>query len=179
MHIIWKTFLAAYEPRNALDFKGKATLPEFWYFVLGVFAVQAIAQIVFFAAGFLGIPLFRESANYEALDFLATMFGSPFIGALNVFLLLSIVPGLSMSVRRFRDAGVRGWAGALLLFMAAASVVLAFLCLIYGMSYTPVPSPYKEWLEPAFIVFVLDAMILFIAIVFILASPSDTYGKRL
>jgi uncharacterized membrane protein YhaH (DUF805 family) len=89
-------FLDAY--RKFGDFKGRARRSEYWYwylfFVIGVFVIALLSRML----GTIGSILF------------------------GVFILASIIPSLSLCVRRMHDAGKSGW----FILIPIYSIILLF-----------------------------------------------------
>jgi uncharacterized membrane protein YhaH (DUF805 family) len=81
------------------DFNGRASRPEFWWFVLFMFLVYAAASVI------------DPSQTVSTL------------GALIFFL-----PGLAVSVRRLHDADYTGWLAALNLIPVVNLVMIYFYC---------------------------------------------------
>ena len=78
-----KFFLGAYT-QNYFNFKGKAGLAEFWYFVLFYFVIAVILGIIDSLVGAKNIIVY-------------------------VFALASLLPSLGLTVRRLHDVGKSGW----------------------------------------------------------------------
>jgi uncharacterized membrane protein YhaH (DUF805 family) len=74
-------------------FSGRASRPEFWWFVLALWIVGVIAQ-------FLDWLLFGRAIDVYELD------GGPISFLLVLFVLL---PGIALAVRRLHDSGRSGW----------------------------------------------------------------------
>lgn len=91
-------------------FKGTATRPEFWYFVLFTFLVGivlATLDTIFWPA--------QEMPENATLEQLADGFSDTFTPLSTVGQLLLLIPSLSVTARRLHDAGFSGkW---LLLFL--------------------------------------------------------------
>jgi uncharacterized membrane protein YhaH (DUF805 family) len=76
---------------NYVNFSGRSARSEYWYFVLFLFVVSIVASLIDLAMGFVDA-------------------GSAGIGPLSIiFTLATILPGLSVSVRRLHDNGRSGW----------------------------------------------------------------------
>lgn len=75
--------------RRYVDFKGRSTRAEFWWWVLFIFLVGIAFQIV---------------------DKLIVEFSSAGTGPFRViFFLLTLVPGVAVTTRRLHDIGKSGW----------------------------------------------------------------------
>lgn len=81
---------------NYVTFSGRATRPEFWWWVLFVLLVGAVTNVIDGAliAPILGFGAFEENA------------GQPLSVLVGLGLLL---PSLAVSVRRLHDIGRSGW----------------------------------------------------------------------
>jgi uncharacterized membrane protein YhaH (DUF805 family) len=96
--------------RKYADFNGRASRPEFWWWVLFTTVVNAALNT---------LPLGAISYAEGALS------AGPLSALWTVVIL---VPSLAVAVRRLRDAGL-GWGHAFWLFLPfAGMVVLAVLC---------------------------------------------------
>lgn len=97
---------------NYATFTGRASRPEFWWWVLAVFLLTAVTQIIdaFLIAPMLG---FEGGAENEA---------QPLSLLVSLVLLL---PGLAVAVRRLHDTGRAGW--WLLLFLIPIVGVLVLI----------------------------------------------------
>ena len=87
---------------NALDYKGRANRPEFWWPTLLNFMVALVFQIllaVFASISFL----------YQLINFLSFLYS-----------LLCMVPSITVGIRRLHDIGQSGW---LLLLPIAGAIV--------------------------------------------------------
>ena len=81
-------------------FKGSATRPEFWYFVLFTFLVGIVLSTV--DSIFWPTPEMVENPN---LDDLATSVSESFTPFNSLGQLLLLIPSLSVTARRLHDAG--------------------------------------------------------------------------
>jgi uncharacterized membrane protein YhaH (DUF805 family) len=76
---------------NYVNFSGRSARPEYWYFALFLVLVGIAASLIDLALGFVDVDS-----------------GLP--GPLSIiFTLATILPGLSVSVRRLHDIGRSGW----------------------------------------------------------------------
>lgn len=98
---------------NYVNFSGRATRPQFWWWVLFVFIVVFVLGMIDGAivAPMLGAEAFSEDAS-QPLSLIA---------ALGLFL-----PNLAVSVRRLHDIGKSGW-----WILIGLIPVLGLLVLIY------------------------------------------------
>jgi uncharacterized membrane protein YhaH (DUF805 family) len=107
------------------DFGGRSDRKEFWYYVLFYVIVSAILSVIdsTFFAGAIG-------SDGTSIDPLTTIFG-----------LLSLIPNISVSVRRLHDTGRSGW-----LFLLWFIPLVGWLLLLiwYCQKGNPEPNPYGE-----------------------------------
>jgi uncharacterized membrane protein YhaH (DUF805 family) len=98
------TFLQAIKDffRGYVDFKGRTTRAGYWWvsFVLGIISI--VTGIMFF------FGLFANNMNGSI----------PLLLPFTIFVLVAVIPYLSMSVRRYRDVGLTGW-GVLCLWLVS------------------------------------------------------------
>ena len=95
--------------KKYFDFRGRATRREFWLFVLSVFVLKVLLTCFSFIFGG-GMPVlgFVETLPTELMpsSIDAGIFFSGLIGLVG---LLLIIPTLSVTARRLRDAGRSPW----------------------------------------------------------------------
>lgn len=98
---------------NYINFSGRATRPEFWWWVLFVFIILFVLGIIDGAiiAPMLGFEAFADNAG-QPLSLLAS---------LGLFL-----PNLAVAVRRLHDIGRSGW-----WILIGLIPVVGFVVLIY------------------------------------------------
>lgn len=86
-----KDFIIPYH--RYVDFAGRSDRREFWYFVLFYLIVSAVLSVI-------DMTLFPNVMGQDgaALQPLASIFG-----------LVSLIPNISVSVRRLHDTGRSGW----------------------------------------------------------------------
>jgi uncharacterized membrane protein YhaH (DUF805 family) len=102
---------------NYFNFSGRARRSEYWYFALFLFVVGIIAALIDFSIS-------------RTLD----------IGPVNsIFTLATIIPSLSVSVRRLHDIGRTGWFLLLALIPLIGIIVLIYWACQPG---TAGPNPY-------------------------------------
>ena len=170
MKKIWQTFFDAYRLRNAFNFTGTANLTEFWYFVLGFFAVYAISQMAMLALSVLNIPLTGSNG-------LALYFSSPIAAARLVFVGFSIIPAVSLMCRRYRDAGLKAWVCPVMLVMILASIAggIALLGAGISQSYSQNKDPLmSNLIEAGFVFCMFDVMALGLLHVLFLACETGS-----
>lgn len=85
--------------KNYINFEGKATQKEFWYFYLVNFLIGILFAIL----------IFGVSSYFTALDWL--------------YAAVALIPNISLFVRRLHDIGKSGWYWLLLLIPVANIVV--------------------------------------------------------
>ena len=96
--------------RHYADFRGRASMPEFWYFVLGLFLVLFLLLAVI-----LGISSLC-TVGATSRRYVVCLVGLPFV-----------MPYLAVMVRRLHDCGRSGWwAGGYLAVSIAGRVVSHF-----------------------------------------------------
>ena len=101
---------------NYVNFGGRSTRSEFWYWQLFSFLVSLI------------------------LGIFTTFIGLNFI--LWLFSIATIIPGLSLSIRRLHDIGRSGW----WLLIGLVPLVGAIILLVFDVTES---GPANEWGEPA------------------------------
>ena len=94
------------------DFSGRSTRPEFWYYVL--FLIIAGLIFDFIDASIAGEPFL----DYEDLGF----FGI-------IFFLLTIIPSISVQIRRLHDINRTGWWCLLSITIIGLIPLLYWACL--------------------------------------------------
>jgi uncharacterized membrane protein YhaH (DUF805 family) len=104
--------------KNYANFRGRSSRSEYWYMFLWNAIYGAVMNVWIFMA-VLHMPLLGN--NYDLASVLkALMF--PLI-VVSVVAIVTLIPWVSLSVRRFRDADYSPW--YLLLTMALPAVLLA------------------------------------------------------
>jgi len=98
---------------KTFDYKGKATQKEYWF----PFIFHALIMLI--AAGLLVASFMTE--EFGLLLCLAAF-------ALLGYLTLSILPWISLTIRRLRDAGKSGWWTLLLLIVGIGVIALLIIC---------------------------------------------------
>ena len=115
------------------EFGGRSTRTEYWMFMLLFWVVSLIILI---AGGAFDRFLFLAEAPVEPADFESA--GASLL-VFGLFFLVSFVPMLAVTVRRFHDAGFSGWFYA---GLALASIIpfLGWLASIAILVITCLPS---------------------------------------
>ncbi|MCR4649024.1 MAG: DUF805 domain-containing protein [Lachnospiraceae bacterium] len=104
--------------KRIFDYKGTSTVKEFIFPVIFNVILGVIDLILTFFA-------FCFAANYDELLFFIFVIPASII---TLYLLLSIIPGISLTVRRLRAAGKSGWWALLLLVFGIGHAYLLVLC---------------------------------------------------
>ena len=116
------TFFGAYGRMwaNTFNYKGTASRKEYWFpFVIQVLVFGAACGLLY--ASFV--------AEEGGLWFCLAAF------ALGGFLVLSVLPWISLTVRRLRDAGKSGWLALLMLIAGVGMLILLILCASASVIY--------------------------------------------
>ena len=138
------------------NYKGTSTRKEYWF----AFLFHAILGILAFFGMLLssGIFLLQEFVDESILlTILHIILLIPAVLIL-IYLGLSIIPWIALTVRRLRDAGKSGWWTILLLFVGIGHIILLILCAlgsaVAGVAFFAAnniqPSVYgpPEWFDP-------------------------------
>lgn len=134
MKRIFSCFLNAYRRGRFATFAGKASREDFWYYILGhmiinVFAASLISLGMYYewndlANAALAVAL--DDPVSSAASLLSVVFACG-VAAYLVFLIISIIPSLSLMVRRYHDVGLSGYVlGSLLIAVPACFVFVGF-----------------------------------------------------
>lgn len=112
----WELFIFCY--RNAFNFSGRSSRSEFWYFFL-----------------FYHLILLGTGVVCGVLFSLSEFFLYVYLVGVSVFVLISLIPALSVAVRRLHDIGYSGlWMIVIALLSALAGIdtsgLLALIFLI-------------------------------------------------
>ncbi len=87
--------------QRALDFKGRSRRREYWLFVLFSVIAAIVACVLFAVMG--GIDMTASAPSLTPIgDTIAPVF-------IIVYILIFILPSISVSVRRWHDLGYTGW----------------------------------------------------------------------
>ena len=140
------------------NYKGRSTRKEYWFaflfhFVLGVLAFfgMLISSAIFLLQDFVDASILLNIVHFILLI--------PAVLIL-IYLGLSIIPWIALTVRRLRDAGKSGWWTILLLFVGIGHIILLILCAlgsaVVGVAFFAAnniqPSVYgpPEWFDPSY-----------------------------
>ncbi len=105
-------YLSAF--KNYVNFSGKATRTEFWFFVLFNFLIFVLFSII------------TDFLTYSIFPFLGEIINS----LIFLFSLFLVIPSISIMVRRLNDAGISGWMVLLILIPFIGIIVLFILFLL-------------------------------------------------
>lgn len=103
---------------KTFDYKSCTSRREYWLAVLFQLIVSAVGFLVYF----IGVILFNcEVVNSnKAFSFVAII--------ISAYLLVSIIPWISLTVRRLHDTGKSGWWTLILAIVGIGLAILLFLC---------------------------------------------------
>ena len=140
------------------NYKGTSTRKEYWF----AFLFHAILGILAFFGMLLssGIFLLQEFVDESILlNIIHFILLIPAV-LIIIYLVLSIIPWIALTVRRLRDAGKSGWWTILLLFVGIGHIILLILCAlgsaVAGVAFFAAnniqPSVYgpPEWYDPSY-----------------------------
>lgn len=127
---------------NAFRLRGRASRGEYWWWMLVNVAVLATSQIMVPAAvggappqptlflGPFGSSLFAdlELMSWHSADSPGSPLGAFSLLVADLWLLLTLIPGLTVAVRRLHDSNLTGW-WALLAFFPPGQLVLLLIAL--------------------------------------------------
>ncbi len=100
-------FLKAYS--NYVNFRGRASRSEYWYFTLFYILFIIILSFVDMAIG---------SYNMDSLGLLSTL-----------FIAVGAIPSLALTIRRIHDTGHCGWWALILVIPVIGGLVILFFAL--------------------------------------------------
>ncbi|HGY2264843.1 DUF805 domain-containing protein [Morganella morganii] len=101
---------------NYFNFKGRARRKEYWMFVL--------IDTAIIVSLYLAILYFSDlySRDFNAIGFVLTVF---FV----IYIIVTFIPSLSITVRRLHDTGRSGWWLLALLIPFGGIIIFVFSCL--------------------------------------------------
>lgn len=107
------------------DYKGKSTRKEYWFpfilhAILGLLVFCDLAISILFTFLMIG----NDGVFVAAVHYIFLILALP----LMFYLTLSVIPWISLTVRRLRDAGKSGWWTLLLLFFGIGHIILFIFC---------------------------------------------------
>lgn len=109
---------------NYVNFTGRSTRREYWWWMLWYALLSLIVMIAVI------VITVGSLVNWDKIDDLSQLSGKSviplliFLGVYLLFVLAILLPSLSLTIRRFRDAGVPWWVYVILLAIeGAASIV--------------------------------------------------------
>ena len=90
-------------------FSGRASRSEFWFFTLFIFIVMiALYAVIFSSMDFGGMMMGAQNGTLTPEQMSGSFPVIPFV-LLGVFVLVTILPNLSVMVRRLHDTNRSGW----------------------------------------------------------------------
>jgi uncharacterized membrane protein YhaH (DUF805 family) len=114
--------------RRYFDFQGRSRREEFWMFALFQFVIYAAAGIVYNYGGFFSGTADAGFVPVPARDVVFVLFGPVFI----VFVLFSLIPNISVTVRRLHDQNISGWWFLLCLIPYIGGIIILVMMCIDG-----------------------------------------------
>lgn len=124
------------------NYKGKSTPKEYWFaFIFHV--ILGFIGFINILSSLLFLLFANAFASYNTREIaMAGHYITLVIGALILlYVMLSFIPWIALTVRRLRDAGKSGWWTLLLLFLGLGQIILLFLCasgsLATGIIFNP------------------------------------------
>lgn len=91
-----------------VDFKGRTSRATYWWTILGLFIlgfiIGFVSSLIFGAA-----PTINANTNIEAGEALKIYFSSATNVISFIISLITIIPGIAMSIRRLHDINKSGW----------------------------------------------------------------------
>ena len=140
------------------NYKGTSTRKEYWFAFLfhAILGVLAFFGMLLSSGIFLLQEFVDESILLNIIHFILLIPAVLII----IYLVLSIIPWIALTVRRLRDAGKSGWWTILLLFVGIGHIILLILCAlgsaVAGVAFFAAnniqPSVYgpPEWYDPSY-----------------------------
>jgi uncharacterized membrane protein YhaH (DUF805 family) len=122
--------------RNYANFLGTTSRSEYWLFILymllvtAVFSLLAIAIIIFGSLGAVLLGANQGSSAAVGGVSASLIFLFIVLGIFCIWLLASIVPYISSTVRRVRDAGLSGLFVLVIFIPAVGNIILFILTLL-------------------------------------------------
>ncbi|MDF7627496.1 DUF805 domain-containing protein [Lactobacillaceae bacterium L1_55_11] len=135
--------------KNYFKFSGRTTRASYWWALLWNVIIVSVLGVV------AGITAGNKYADIASWDFAgANMVAVTAFVLYNIYLIVTIIPWLSMEYRRFNDAGVPKWLYAAAPFAATIGVVSSYI--VTGAS---VPQ-WIKWVSYAlnFVIFVVSLL---------------------
>ena len=102
------TFWGAYKSfwKNYFNFSGVATRKEYWFVVLWN---VIIGGVLGFLLGISSVVTVASAFSYEGGLMTGSVVSIILGGILLIYTLASLIPSISLCVRRFHDVGLSGW----------------------------------------------------------------------
>ncbi|ROR21924.1 uncharacterized membrane protein YhaH (DUF805 family) [Mobilisporobacter senegalensis] len=115
--------------KNILNFKGRATRREYWC-AFGINLLIIVSLVILFK---ISEYIMAGNINAEPFSDENTLAGKIFLSIYVIYFLCSILPVLSLKIRRFHDIGKTGWwvliCGLLYyVFLIGTILEIVFLC---------------------------------------------------
>jgi uncharacterized membrane protein YhaH (DUF805 family) len=110
--------------RNFAKFDGRASRPEYWWYTLFYFIVVVMVWIVGFF--FIGSGSFTYDNIYPYYHYRPNPLFAVFGLVVGIFVLVNLLPGLAVAVRRLHDSDKSGWwlLLALIPYVGAIAVIV-------------------------------------------------------
>lgn len=117
--------------KNWKNFSGRATRYEFWMFYLAYYIMYFVAAMICVAIACLGVVLCEAMNTSEAVTLILVM---PICLILLATMIVTLVPYISLTVRRLHDINKSGWwyliCSALSLCCGIGAIIfIVFLCM--------------------------------------------------
>ena len=169
MNRIYQLFRQAYARDHFATISGTATREEFWYFAFGQILIGWIAGFIVTVFSWLGVvSMFSYS---DGMPF-SLIFTGIIVLAYVIFLLISLIPGFCLTIRRYHDVGLSGYAFGGILLGIVVCLSLSFYEIYSSIDAEATYAPIMADSNFGFaIVFMLIAHVAFIVNLVILALP--------
>ena len=187
MKEIFNAFLRAYDRRHIISIRGCSNCSDFWYFLLTHLVFQLLLYMVYMTVMFLQSDgLIETLASIDEIEWgIGSVIGAVLFFAYTIFMLFSLIPATTLTVRRYHDAGMSGK-------IALAFLALSICCMGYlGKTLVEFFSYYQDMImgtrggatlyDPSGMSIlgpILVIELVFLAHLLILASPTGTFGTK-
>ena len=187
MKEIFKAFVRAYDRRNIISIRGCASCSDFWYFMLTHLVVQMLLYMIYLTVIFIHSDELLEplDAIGEGDWSILLIGGSVVFLAYTLFMLFSMIPAATLTVRRYHDAGLSGKIALGLFLLSACCVGYIGKTLLDVFSYYQdmfmgAGTGFAEYALPGMSLLgpFLVAELLFLVHLLILASPTGSFGTK-
>jgi uncharacterized membrane protein YhaH (DUF805 family) len=105
--------------KHIFDYKNRASREEYWIPLL----IHVEIGILVFLCSIVSNVLLKNT-DAEVMGYIITILGD----ILMIYLIVSIVPWVSLTVRRLHDTGKSGWWTFLLLAVGIGTIIILFFC---------------------------------------------------